>query len=153
MNLDQILASKPVLFVDDDPDVISGYRNALRKKFPNQEPLAWTSLAEAMENFVKPGTTPNDFAIILLDLHIPPVPTALKEYERRLGGVGLNHGQTLGWWLSEKFPTVPYGYLSVVPEAFIPGKDSPNRPPHVINKIATLPSQLLREIEKILHKY
>ncbi|MEO5350692.1 MAG: hypothetical protein H7836_13770 [Magnetococcus sp. YQC-3] len=149
----QRLQQKPVLFIDDKPTIVSGYRAVIMKNTPNLPSFLWTSLEEAWSKFNQPGTSPATFAVILLDLHIPPLPPALKEYERKLGGVGQNHGQALGIWLSEKHPVVPYGYLSVVPNAFNCEKDPMGVNRVVINKNTTKPSQFLAEIERIFTQY
>lgn len=112
------LSRQYMMFVEDRKDTINGYLTTLKHLdgIDENRLIHKKNLFSAWEELHAKG--PETFALILLDLNIPPVPEELKTYRKGLIADHLNQGQTLGIWLSEHHPTVPYAYLTAYSVAF-----------------------------------
>ncbi len=110
---------KRILFVDDKVFGVLGRKEYLEKLGAEAEIVR--DLAKAVELFDSAlrNRQPAPFELAVIDLYIPPIPKRLKKYEKKLGEINLNHGQTLGLYLHDYFPgKVDYVYLTIVGEAF-----------------------------------
>ncbi len=110
---------KRILFVDDKLLAVLVRKERLEELGVKVEIAE--NLAEAVELFesARKNKQPAPFELVVIDLYIPPVPPRLRRYEKELGEINLNHGQTLGLYLHDRFPNeVDYVYLTIVSEAF-----------------------------------
>ncbi len=110
---------KRILFIDDKVVGMLAYKEHLEKLDAKVEIVRY--LAEAVELFdnARKNRQPAPFELAVIDLYLPPIPERLRKYEKKLGKINLNHGQTLGLYLHDYFPgKVDYVYLTIVEEAF-----------------------------------
>jgi CheY-like chemotaxis protein len=128
---EKILKGTRILFVDDRPAGLNFFIQELERVADGDVEICQTkTLQQALDELSAEGI---GFDMVVIDLHMPgELPESLKPFEARVGR-DLNEGQTLGLWLREKHPHIPYLYLSSVPDAYLPSdRDSPELAP--INK-------------------
>lgn len=112
------LKGKKILFVDDDLITIISYKQILESYGAIVESVE--SLADALSYF--PENSPSDacpFDLVFIDCNLGS-DKAPKRLEKFLLGKGINKfniGAVFGALLKEKFPTVKYAYLTVIPDA------------------------------------
>ncbi|MCP4698400.1 MAG: hypothetical protein GY862_16340 [Gammaproteobacteria bacterium] len=144
-SIQQILAGKRVLFVEDRPETIALYIEELEETVPDLEIESVEKLEKAWK-LLGSGKTQPPFDIVLIDLNIPPVPEVLQEYAENLEARDLNEGQALGLWLSDKYPHVKYAYLSAVSRAIDKGVDASQAKIMIIDKYTVMPDELPKKL-------
>ncbi|MCP4695966.1 MAG: hypothetical protein GY862_03820 [Gammaproteobacteria bacterium] len=141
------LADKRILFVEDRLASIMLYMRKLEQAIPGVKITRAASLKKAWGHF-NPVRSPPPFDIVLLDLNVPPVPPELRDYARRLEAGDLNEGQTLGLWLSENYPKVPYAYLTALPAVVDTNVDKSQKKITVVDKnlvsVRSFPEEIYR---------
>ena len=111
------LKAKTFLVVDDDWFTVQHHIALLEKDGAKVDFMP--SLGDAYKHFEQRAQSGNApfYDLVLIDLHCPPLPAALKPFHAKEGCTGVNVGQALGRYLEDRFAgKQPYAYLSVVPD-------------------------------------
>ncbi len=110
-----ILKGKRILFVEDHPQTLDFFIEELEEVVDGIKITQAPTLSEAVS---KLSAQDNKFALVVIDLHMPgDFPQELRVFAERIAP-DLNQGQTLGLWLDETHKSIPYIYLSSVPDAY-----------------------------------
>jgi CheY-like chemotaxis protein len=112
----EILKGKRILFVEDRPQTLRFFLEALSGVTGDQVHVKKVkTLREAVHDL---SESEAPFDMVVIDLHMSgDLPEELKPFETKIQR-SLNEGQTLGLWLHEHRQSIPYVYLSSVPDAF-----------------------------------
>ncbi len=140
-----------ILFVDDRETNILSYQKMLKRAGKHIVTKYADSLQQALDMLKPVNVNKPPFDMILIDLHMPPLPPALVKYSTEIQ-YKLNEGQTLGLWLDKKYPDMPYAYLTVVPDA-IDDRSGSQAHIGVINKNTVLPRDIVQELCLALKKW
>ncbi len=148
------LKGKRFLFVDDRKSAISYYQKELGVTGQDITSKRANSLEDALKMLKNAEGNEQLFDIVLIDLHIPPIPDELASYAKQLryDWTKLNEGQTLGLWLEENHPNLPYAYLTVVPDVMDRSLDSQTNI-QLIDKDKVLPDQIAEKLCMVLDQW
>ncbi len=145
--IQQKMAGKRILFVEDRPSTISSYREEL-EMIPDLKVEYVDTLEKACMLFEAEKESP-PFDIVLIDLNLPPVPKSLAMYAERLEADDLNEGQALGLWLSDKHPQIRYAYLTALSAVLDKEVDPSQAKIEVIDKNLVMPIDLPEKLYQI----
>ncbi len=148
------LKGKRFLFVDDRKVVVSYYQKELEGAGQNITTKYANGLPQALK-MLKPIKVNNPpFDMVLIDLHIPKIPSELYRYSDLLQPekVRLNEGQALGLWLDKRYPNLPYAYLTAIPSVMDTSVES-QACIEVIDKNEILPKELAYELCQVLEQW
>ena len=148
-SVSKALKTKQVLLVDDKPITIIPYWRELRKVTKSTQYTE--SLSEAMALLDTAGENRLLFDIVLIDLYMPPIPSALRKYASQLT-IAYNEGQSLGLWLSEMYPEILYAYLTAIPQCMDKSVGNQNKI-LVIDKNIVDPTDIGGELKKLLLRF
>lgn len=106
-------AKKLVLFVDDNHESVTEYRETLKQ-------WCHTHLCRSINSAVRFLETKStaQVSLVVIDLFMPGNHELLDNYASRVSDdVNVNQGQLLAAWLREHWNSLPFVYLSAFPEA------------------------------------
>lgn len=152
MNMEDGLAGKRILFVDDKRVTVQFYIEELERQKATVHHVE--SLSEA---YTKISSADPQYDGIVIDLYLPPLPVELHKYTGPFGKLHMNQGQALGIFLMREHPQIRYCYCSVAPDLYKPvagefGLDGNVLPPapYLIDKGQVSPAEVVSMLGRLL---
>ncbi len=131
------LTGKTILFVEDRPDSVMGFRNALKRRG------ATTRIKRNINSALRELSSGN-FDLVVIDLFLPNDYDKLKASCNRVTMNGNNQGELLACYLREQDDSVPYLYLTSMLEFY-----SGNENDLVFLKSADQINTFIKKIEEL----